>query len=407
MLQYLYLIIVLSFTLAGDSLFNVAIIWRVLAQGGSAKTLGLFLCLVTILIFILQEFSGKFKKLLQSNPQRSFTWVRITGVISSLGFLPLLWRENTVMLYLAGMIFAILSFLTMITVEAIMGEEVLHGRLSSNKASRILQTAIQISAFLGASIAGFVLSIGNMKSVLIVNAMTYASGALFFILLSRHIKSKNNIKQSSNDSSNKLFRVTHTGILWVSLIGLAILTLQISAFNFLVPFISQYEKAWTATEFGYIDAAAGLGAFFCTFVMTERGYLSYIWLFSFIGILIGDCLFRFLNNPYYVAVGVFFLGFFVNAFRIKLREFMYESVSSTNEILLWTGRMTAMNAFIKAVSPLALAFITLKPTQNFMILGFLITLCFILIEVIYFTVSGTYRNKTILQNLNKASFPTT
>jgi hypothetical protein len=155
MLQYIYLIIILSFTLAGDSLFSVAIIWRVLEQGGSAKILGLFLCLVMLLTWILQETNVRFKNALQKDPRKSFAFVRIAGVLFSLIFLLMLQKENTVMLYIAGMVFSILSFLTMITVEAIMGQEVLRGRLSSNKASRILQTAIQISAFLGASIAGF------------------------------------------------------------------------------------------------------------------------------------------------------------------------------------------------------------------------------------------------------------
>lgn len=42
MVRHLKLIIILAFTLAGDILFGLALIWRVLALDGSAKTLGLF-----------------------------------------------------------------------------------------------------------------------------------------------------------------------------------------------------------------------------------------------------------------------------------------------------------------------------------------------------------------------------
>lgn len=389
MAHYFYLILILSFSLAGDSLFNVAIIWQVLAQGGSAKTLGLFLCLIMVLTFILQETSGRFKNLFQKDPRKAFALVRAIGVICSLIFLLLLWKESIVMLYVAGMVFSVLSFLTMITVEATMGQEVLQGRLRSNKASRILQTAIQISAFLGASIAGFVLSLGGMKGVLVVNATTYASGALFFLLLTHHIEGILNSNQNNEQQISRAQSQTiNSFILWSTFIGLAILMVQISAFNFLVPLISLHEKVWTATQFGYIDAAAGLGAFLCTFVMAERGYLSQIWVLSFVGILVGDSLFHFLNNAYLVAIGAFFIGFFANSFRIKLREFMYEVVSNTQEILVWTGRITAMSSLIKALAPLVLAFITFSPSFSFMLCGFLVSAGFMLVEIAYFFVTS-------------------
>src|SRR3990167_3595639 len=136
MLRYLSLIITLAITLAGDALFSVAIIWRVLATGGSAKTLAIFLCLVMLVTFILQKMSVRLKKALEKDPRHSFASVRIAGIVLSLLFVPLLWHETTARLYAAGMVFSVISFLSTLTVEAIMGQEVLQKRLTSNQASR-------------------------------------------------------------------------------------------------------------------------------------------------------------------------------------------------------------------------------------------------------------------------------
>lgn len=57
MVRHLKLIIILAFTLAGDILFGLALIWRVLALDGSAKTLGLFLCVITLVTFALQNLA--------------------------------------------------------------------------------------------------------------------------------------------------------------------------------------------------------------------------------------------------------------------------------------------------------------------------------------------------------------
>jgi hypothetical protein len=110
MLSYIRLILILALTLSGDALFSVAIIWQVLAQGGSPKVLAVFLCLVMSVVFILQKFSTRLRKALEKSPQKSFTWARVAGIGCSILFLPLLWQQSISMLYLSGMVFAIISF---------------------------------------------------------------------------------------------------------------------------------------------------------------------------------------------------------------------------------------------------------------------------------------------------------
>lgn len=385
MLRYLKLMLVLSITLSGDILFSLALIWRVLALDGSAKMLGIFLCLVTLLTFSLQKMSGSFRRIIEKKPSRSFMWIRGIGVCFSLIFLPLLWHETVWALYLAGMIATVISFLSTITLEAMMAQEVLEKRLSSNKASRILQIATLASSFLGAAMLGAVLGLGNMSAVLFFNMVSYLIGAVFFSL---HSSLGNQVIISSEDKMNefhqKMIHKTNLPVLRLAFFGLTLLITQISAFNFLVPLIAQHEKMWTATQYGFIDAAAEFGGFFATFIMLEKGNFSKIWLLAFAGILVVDVLFFTVNNVYLISIATLFLGFFVSTFRIKQREFIYDAVSNTDEILEWTGRITVMTALIKSLAPLSLAFFVSHPSFDLMVIGIGVGIGMLLVETILY-----------------------
>lgn len=371
MLKYIKLISALSFTLAGDTLFSVAVIWCVLSQGGTEKSLAFFLCLVTLITFAVQRLSGKFKKSLEKSPQKSFVIIRICGVICSAVLLLVSIRYHSLwFLYFSGMVFTIISFLSQLTAEAIMGQAVLDGQLSSNNASRILQTAMQIAAFLGAAMTGFVLNLGGITAVLIINAATYAAGILVFPALKKTISTEKFISRSKNEHKPEDKRVDQFN-LWLAFLGLCFLMIQISAFNFLVPLIAQHEKAWDATQFGFIDAMAGMGAFVCTFLATESGWKKWLWLATIITIPLCDLAFHLLSNPYKVAIFATFLGFFGNLYRIKIREFIYDTVSNTKQILDWVSRITLMTVLMKSAIPLILAIMTLQPSLSFSYVGLL------------------------------------
>ena len=147
-----------------------------------------------------------------------------------------------------------------------------------------------------------------------------------------------------------------------------------------------------------------LDPFLCTFLLSEKGFSSYLWLLSFVVVLVGNSLFHFLSDAYFVAMATFFIGFFVNTYRIKLREFMYEAVSNTQEILLWTGRITAMSSFVKAFAPLMLAFISLAPSFIFMLCGVLISIGFLMIQIsYYFVTSQTLKKKLSMRKAISSS----
>ncbi|KTC84539.1 MULTISPECIES: hypothetical protein [Legionella] len=394
MIRYLKLMIALSLTLSGDILFGLAIIWRVLTLDGSAKTLGLFLCLITIVTFALQKSSIGFRRMLEKTPSRSFMWIRVIGVSFSIIFLPLLWHETIWLLYLAGMVATMINFLSTITLEAMMAQEVLEKRISSNKASRILQIATLSSSFLGAALLGLILGLGNMVAVLLFCIVTYLIGAMFFRMQSD--VNKQSISTSQNKKNafyQKMTQKTNLPVLRLAFIGLTLLMTQISAFNFLVPLIAQHEKMWSASQYGFIDAAAEFGGFLATFIMLEKGTFSKIWILAFLGILLVDILFFAITDIYLISTATLFLGFLVSCFRIKQREFIYDAVSNTDEILEWTGRITAMTAIIKALAPLGLAFFVSKPSFDLMVIGIGVSAGMLIVEtILYF-----YTNKNLKQ----------
>lgn len=396
MVRHLKLIIILAFTLAGDILFGLALIWRVLALDGSAKTLGLFLCVITLVTFALQKSSVGFRRMLEKTPRRSFMWIRGVGVGFSIIFIPLLWHETTWLLYLVGAIATIINFLSILTLEAMMAHEVLEKRISSNKASRILQIAILTSSFLGASLLGTILALGNIVAVLLFCIATYLVGAICFSTQSDvGIQKISQVQTAKTASNQKMTYGNNLSVLRLAFIGLTLLMTQISAFNFLLPLIAQHEKFWTASQYGFIDAAAELGGFLATIIMFEKGIFSKLWIFAFLGIALVDILFFAVTDIYLISTATLFLGFCVSCFRIKQREYIYDSVSNTEEILEWTGRITAMTAIIKALTPLGLAFFISQPSFDLMIIGIVVgTVMLIVTSVLYF-----YMNKEFKQQI--------
>lgn len=367
MSRYLKLIATLSLTLSADSLFSAAIIWCVLLAGGTARSLAFFLCIVTLLTFLAKKGSPKIKKYFEVSPQKSFVIIRIIGIVSSTLAIPFsLYFHSLIFLYFSGMIFTVIGFLGLLTSELIIGKAVLENHLTPNKGSRIIQMTQQIAAFFGPIMMGFVLKLGGMTAVFVFMTICYTIGLLVYPIAQRifyGVIVNNKKKFSGNPNKN-----THIS-LWPIFLGLCFLTTQISAFNFLVPLIAQHEKMWSAVQFGLIDATAGIGAFLCTLISLEKGRKKSLWLISFLIIPLCDFAFHFFDNAYAVALAAPILGFFVNIYWIKAREFMYSSVSCTQDFLDWISRITVMSVFLKAGAPLALTFIVMKPSFLFFLVG--------------------------------------
>jgi hypothetical protein len=95
---------------------------------------------------------------------------------------------------------------------------------------------------------------------------------------------------------------------------------------------------------------------------------------------------------------VFMLGFFVNAYRIKQREFMYNAVTDTQELYEWTGRITVMTAFVKALLPLLLALILFKPSVIFILCGAVVSAGLFIAQIAYYLVNRQRRFQTAAES---------
>ncbi|MBY0545341.1 MAG: hypothetical protein K2Q14_07335 [Gammaproteobacteria bacterium] len=380
MKPYFPLISILSFTLSADSLFNASIIWCVLLAGGRAKDLAFFLCVVTLLTFCVKKMSVRLKKVLENAPQKSFIIIRIIGIILSGLFLPISMYTNALwFLYLIGMVFTMLGFLSQLTSETIIGQIVLDGHLSANKGSRMIQMAQQIAAFIGPTILGVTLSLGGMSAVLFFMMIIYSAGTFIKpviqnTFLNQPLQNRLNTHKETRKSTlkNKIN-------LWPYFFSLCFLTVQIAAFNFLLPLISQHEKMWTANQFGLIDAMAGVGAFICTLISAESGWKKHLWLITFFIIPLVDFSFYSLDNPYYLSALTIFLGFFLNIYLIKIREIIYKFASSVQDFMDWIGRISVMSVLIRSGAPIVLTSIAIKPSLLFFLVGLVVGICILFI----------------------------
>ncbi len=80
-------------------------------------------------------------------------------------------------------------FLSERNLETYMSQMVLSGEIPAGKASNMLQTAIQIGAFGGNAIAGFMMNVGGFNNVLYGLAFSLGIG-VFLPLLMPLLKSK-------------------------------------------------------------------------------------------------------------------------------------------------------------------------------------------------------------------------
>lgn len=210
--------------------------------------------------------------------------------------------------------------------------------VSANNASRYMQTVIQIGAFAGAMIGGFLLNhlsfFWTIFSIVMVDVV-FAFVCLFLM----NFKTLDNPKDNpSNDSS------LHDGVLHIDkrqfyflCIILGMIGVHITSFNLTTPIIFQEIKHWNAQDFGLSSAFAGAGAFLAVFL---KNNLNRCFIFATILIVL-DLLFIFLPIKLLSFVACFFIGIAINSIRILVREKL--SLLAKNKAQAsWIGQNSAV-----------------------------------------------------------------
>ncbi|CAH0321734.1 MFS transporter [Priestia megaterium] len=350
----LIFIIVLALTLCGEGMLTVTLTWTILDEGGSVTQLGLILCIMSVLPFLMQKYSSNLKKLITNSPLSVFSICRSIGIAVVVYSLINSSSLNLNSLYIFAGIFSIILFLSTQSLETFMSQLVLNGKMNSKKASNLLQTSIQIGAFGGNAIAGFMLNMGGFTYVLYALLLSLSIGISipFFTKRLNQEEAHSYPKKEAHKVRNQKLK-NNSFVLTLSIIAVGILTIQLSAFNFLIPIIFHDVHQWEPSQYGIVSSAAGVGALIATLI---GKYEKYIPARIFILIAFIDLGLGFLNSWYIAIFCALCLGFVFNRSRIFQRQVMFDNIYHKEETSIWTGRSTVVLQVTKAASPLILAF---------------------------------------------------
>ena len=356
------LILLLATTLSGDTMLTVGLIWSALKVNGSEMVLALALVMMSVVPYVFQKLVPSVQNLITSAPLYSFSVARGFGIIAALGGLvipdPVLAWE----LYIMAGIFTVIIFITQQSLETALSNLVLDKKIDAKTASRILQGAIQLGAFIGATVGGMTIETTGLKSIFVILCGTFLIGALILRLLKELTKelSEETSKNSSSSESPVVDDVVRKKtlaselVLWSALVGIGVLAIQLGSFNYLIPIIFQKLKLWHAFDYGIVSASAGVGALLATTSLLPKRILNVASMLCFIAIGVLDVLLAMTNSVFISSVIALLLGFCFNTARISQRVFIYESVSSKGDGAEWAGRSTLIFQVIKSVAPLVL-----------------------------------------------------
>jgi MFS family permease len=349
-------ILFLACTLCGEGMLTVTLTWTILDKGGSVTHLGIILALMSILPFLIQKYSKKIRKQITQKPLQVFSIVRFIGIV--IVFLSIINFDqlNVLNLYILASLFSIILFLSTQSLETYMSHLVLDGKISASEASNNLQTSIQIGAFGGNALAGFLMNLGGFKFVLYGLTISLGIGIFLPIVLPLlNINNREQITKSalskSNDNNSKLSN--NTRILWLSVTGIAVLTIQLAAFNFLVPVLFYDIYHFDPMHYGLVSSAAGVGALLATLVGKFERFIP-IQIFLLIAVF--DIVIGLTKSWYLSMIAAFGLGFAFNRSRITQRTIMFKFLKVKEETSIWASRSTLAFQFTKAFLPLILSF---------------------------------------------------
>jgi MFS family permease len=354
-IQFLF-VILLAFTLCGEGMLTVTLTWTILDSGGSITQLGIILTIMSVIPFLIQKFSKKLKSLLELNPLFVFSLVRCLGIVIIIIYLLNPYPLNIYSLYAFAGLFSIILFLSTQSLEAYMSQKVLAGQLTSSKASNVLQSSIQIGAFGGNALAGYMMGLGGLEIVLYGLGISLAIGVLLpFILpvLNKKTGEIETTKEKKEDTVELHILKDNSKILWLTVVGIGILTVQLASYNFFLPVLFHDVYQWGPVEYGIVSSAAGLGALFAALVGKLEKFIPRL---TFLCIAVFNIILGTIDIWYLSIMISFMLGFVFNRSRIVQRAVMFDFIKSKEESVIWSSRSTLVFQLAKAAIPLLMTF---------------------------------------------------
>ncbi|GAA4659130.1 MFS transporter [Bartonella pachyuromydis] len=232
-----------------------------------------------------------------------------------------------------------LSLITLSTLETYNTKLALSGYISAQKASRIMQTVVQIGAFLGAALSGYLLDATSPRGI--VAGVGYngliAAICLFDIIVSlvagyvifRDEYSTDNATNATPLATEKEPTTTLQidGLspeLKLLCICIGLIGVHICAYNTLATILFQSVKNFGSEYYGLCSAVAGVGAFLAAFIKIPR----FEFILPVLLLSVADVIFSTTQLPYLAVVFCFFIGFSMNTMRINARKHTIEATKT-------------------------------------------------------------------------------
>ena len=332
-----------------DMVLLLSNIWNSLRVTNSPLFLGCILSIGVIFPLIL-------KKLARGHEQKSISLAGLylrriivfaVILVSSLFAIADTW----IGFIITSLCIGYLSLLTLTVLEAANTKLVLQGHISSQMASRTMQTIVQLGSFFGAMASGYLLLFLNYNKLIalicIFDIIVSATARFIFSEKSGTIIEEANRK--AHFSGKPLARSLIYLCIVIALVGL-----HISAFNVLTPIIFQKVKNLNSEYFGLCSAIAGLGAFSAAFI--NIGWFRF--LIPAIVLLLADLIFTLSWHPYMAIVACLFIGFSINTIRINARKTVIDKTSSDNEADQVSSLSALMYTLAQSIGPMVFGILT-------------------------------------------------
>lgn len=326
-----------------DMILLLGNIWSSYKLTSSPVFLGVTLSLGTLLPLIFR------KNILLKNKDVisiSHLYYRRIIIYSALLIISLMHYSNTkIGLIAISLSIGYLSFVTLSTLEAQNSKLVLEGHISSHKASRIMQTLIQIGSFFGAMASGYLLTNVSYNKLITILCLFDIVISIFGILIfNNENKTITEDSEEKSDNANGISKKLKYLSLAIGFIGL-----HICAFNTLTPILFQNIRNLNGEFYGMCSGVAGIGAFLAAFVNMK----SFKFMLPAIILIMADIVFSLSNVPLLLLISCFIIGFSINTIRINLRIEIIDATRNKNEANTVAKYSAAIYSFSQSFGPLA------------------------------------------------------
>lgn len=331
-----------------DMVFNIALLWHGFQVTKTPVVIGTILTISVLIPFFISRLLAK-KNSLRLDIKK-LVYVRL--ICFSLILVSTFFSAWS---YLAGIILiafiiGVCNYLTISTLESINTQLVITKLIDSNKASRWMQTSIQIGAFSGSLIAGILLDYTN------INTMSYIVSFLGLVCLffSKNLTyldlskmNTNEIHENEREGDLKLDGVIITLYLSLSFVGF-----HIAAFNSMIPIVFQELNEWSASYFGIASGLAGIGALTAALIKFSEKQ-RYLVLLTII-IILADIFIVYTNTFIVIPFTAIALGFCINTVRIAIRQLLIEKATDSTSADIIAQQSSVSYLLASSLAPMIL-----------------------------------------------------